>query len=391
MRRSTFTLTLALAASLTRPASAEPEAPTLAEVEAAVAAAGARYTAGEYAEALTLLDALSVQLGDAGRRAHPVIELHKGRCLARLGRPEDALTAYERVIRWADRVPEAAETHAHAVRFREALLATALGGLEVRCGPEIERVRLAGREEGAVDCPARWPSLPVGPHRVEPLDADGRVGRSTEVTVVAGRSTTVTVEADAAGRWRPGARLGAGVAIIGGETVYAAEPTPGSSFRIAATVESPQLWGWLSGQLELGVNRSVMSYTDTRAIDPAGTRLVGASPRAVDLTWWQVEAALLGRICRPPDAWSPCLALGVGVAGLIHAEDAFEGRAVESSSGRDQAHLLARGGLELRIPWGARLPFAGLHVAWSPWPGALQYEDGRLPQLRAWFDLGISF
>lgn len=384
---------VALGLGLASPAAAAEEASSAIDAEAIVAdlrEANARFDQGRIAESLALLEALVVRLGEDGRRRQPMVQVMIGRCHEKLGRPGEALRAYERAIAWADRASEVQErTRLRAVEFRDALRAEALGDLRVRCGPGVVAVRLPGRGEHR-DCPASWSDLAAGAITIEPLEADGAVGHAVEARLLPGETTTVTVESNPDARWRFGGRIGFGLGSIVGETVYVEDTTLGPSVRVTGAVESPRLDGWLSGTFEVSAARGVLRYTDTGAIGPGGDAAPGVTPVDVDLVRYQIEAAVLARLCLP-QRWSPCLALGGGVAALPYAEDLVDGRSFSSEVGRDQAHAIVRGAVEVRRAWAGWLPSVGLHVRYSPWPGAIQYVDDQMPWFDVSVDVGVAF
>jgi len=384
---------VALGLGLASPAAAAEEASSPIDADAIVAdlrEANARFEQGRIAESLALLEALVARLGEDGRRRQPMVQVMIGRCHEELGRPGEALRAYERAIAWADRASEVQErTRLRAVEFRDALRAGALADLRVQCGPGVVAVRLPSRRERR-DCPASWSDLTAGTVTIEPLEVDGAVGRVLEVQLKPGEATTVTVEPDPDARWRFGGRVGFGFGSIVGETVYVEDPTLGPSVRVTGAVESPRVDGWLSGAFEVSVARGVLPYTDTGAIGPDGGAVPGVTPVAVDLVRYQIEAALLARLCLPQH-WSPCLAVGGGVAALPYAEDVVDGRSFPSETGRDQVHAIVRGAVEVRRSWGGWLPSVGLHVRYSPWPGAIQYVDDRMPWFDVSLEVGVAF
>lgn len=363
----------------------EVRAPSAAEVVADMREVNRRFSQERYAEALALLDALAARLGEARHQESPFIEVTRGRCLEQLDRRAEALQAYERTLAWIARSSKPHEAMRAEAQARRAAL---VGELTVDCEGGVERVRLPVRDEVRA-CPAHWSAVLAGRVRVEPIEPDGQLGRVRSVDVTAGASSTVLVEADPNTRWRLGLRLGGGAASILDETVYVVDPRPGSSVRLAGALGSPWIAGWLSGQLELGVSRNRSTYTDTGAID--GAVPAGATPQDTALTAWQLEAAAMARACRADADWSVCLLVGGGAAALLDAEWTIGGVSYTAETGRDQAHVLVRGGLE--VEWSRRewAFVAGPHVAYSPWPGAIQYQDGRRHStLRAWLDVGVS-
>lgn len=366
--------------------------PTDAEVVAEAAAAHGRCQAGAVDEGLARLTALTDALGERERRLRPQLGMLAGHCLQLGARVEDALAAYDAAIALADPdTPVGAEARAEARRLREALVQQAFGDLAVRCGAGVERVRLVERDATA-DCPARWTELKAGPYRVEPLGAEGPLAPASTVTVTAGEEAAVALDGPPAPAppvgtpWRFGGRVGLGIASIVGETQHLTVDGPGPSWRLAATAETPRFDGWLSGQIELGVRHSAMPFTDTGYATDGDL-----GPEDIELSWWQLHVDLLARACEPGRTWAICAAAGLGVGVVLHAEEQRAAEVVDPGLAGDAAHISARLGLEAEVPLSGWTPIVGLHGALSPWPGAIEFADTRLPQLRIWLDVGAVF
>lgn len=373
-------------------ARASAAAPALAPdvVIAEVERANRYFAEGLYPEALTTLDALAARLDPDTLRAQPLIMVMRGRTLDALGRALEALDAFDRALAWS--APDSV-AHRHAERWRAALLETAFSTLRVRCRAPVERVRLVERGDER-PCPAVWAPLPAGRWTVE-----GR-GPGVEVTakVTAERGAVQVVElsaphaiegpsavesrprGDVPAGWAVGVLAGVGAAVIGSSAVLR-ERDPGLAVHVAGQVER-RLARWLSLGVELGLTYAQMGFLLADALEvDAGT-----------LSWLTAEAALLARPCARLGEVELCGAPGVATAWLLHAEQAQPGAvASPAEHGTDTLHLGARFGVEVRLPVGGVASSLGVHVLYSPWPGAVGFTDGALPYLRGWLDAGVWF
>ncbi len=396
----------------TVPASAGTAALSREAIDARIEAAAERFAARAYTDALALLEALDADLGDA-RRSEPNVRLMIGRCLQLLGRPEEALRAYQQALPWTDGDSDAArQSRARAEQFIAEVRAKALGDVTLTCAEGVAQVNHPAR--GLRGCPARVRDLAAGVQRFEPIDAEGMRGEPVEVTIVAGQVVTARLSAprstvdpqaspvadaqaaptttpDPPSRWRFGARLGLGMATLLGDTVYTPEVFPGLEARIAGTIETPRLGDWLSGQLEVGVGRSVVGYHDAAVVDAQGRRSDTLTPGDVERIVYRVDAAFLGRACVPDQRWTPCVVGGLTASWPLSSTEEFGSSSIPVTTGTDEMHLAARGGVDVRPPASGWRPVFGVHAAFDAWPGGLQFEDTSLAQLHLWVDLGLTF
>ncbi|MCB9553577.1 MAG: hypothetical protein H6705_17180 [Myxococcales bacterium] len=311
-----------------------------------------------------------------------------GRCLSRLGRSTEALDAFDRALGWA---APGTVAHQRAARYRAELLAMAFGAARVECGPAVERVRLVERGETRA-CPASWPALPVGEWTFEGLPPRPGLG-AVRQAVTAGREARLRLPAagdqpgsgraeagEAAGAWRLGLRLGAGLATIAGRNDVVVETWSGLGWRAALAVEAPisARIGWA---VEGGLAGAEMGYS-----------VAGASPGARwTLRWLMVDAAALLRVCWPGDGRALCAVPGIGGGWLVNATESGQGSERSVEAGRDALHVELRLGADARFSVAGVELVAGVHGAWSPWPGALEFANGSLAAARGWLELGVLY
>lgn len=393
--------------------------PSAEAVKEVVQAAADAFTGGNAREALTLLEELSAQLGEAGRREHPLVDVLLARCLATLGRSDEALDAVERALAWSAHDPGARE---HAERLRAELVATAFASVEVTCGEGVERVRLVERAE-TQDCPGWWPTLAPGRWTFEGLPmetgrpvavVEARAGHARHLMIRAvsvrhapaaiasaeiaptdavardadppkreggpGVAATVAggdVEADRT--WRIGARAGGGISGITERNELVVRTESAFGWRLSTSVETPRRWG-LGLAAEASLSKVEMAYgTADRAAESIST-----------LSWLIVDAAVLGRACVEAVGLVGCLVPGVSLGWLAAASEERDGeeRRVASSA---PWHLGVRAGFDVRLPVGAIDLVVGAHGSWSRWPGALELADGSLAAARGWIELGVVY
>lgn len=388
--RLTWARIACLGVALAAPAArANPATLAPAQVEETVQVAAAHFKDERPAEALTLLEGLVVRLGPIERRRHPLIDVMIGRCLSRLGRATEAIDAFDRALAWA---APGTSAHQRATRYRAELLATAFGAVRVECGPAVERVRLVERGETRA-CPASWPALPVGEWTFEGLPPRPGFG-AVRQTVAAGREARLRLPAavgerpgagraeaaEAAGDWRLGLRLGMGLATIAGRNDVVVDTWSGLGWRAALAVEAPisARIGWA---VEGGVGGAEMGFS-----------VAGASPGAQwTLRWLMVEAAALLRVCWPGPRRAVCVVPGVGGGWLIDATESGPGGERPVEAGRGELHAGLRLGADARFSVSGVELVAGLHGAWSPWPGAIEFANGSLAAARGWVELGVVY
>lgn len=356
------------------------------QVAAEVESAAGLFERRAYAEALTVLEALVIRLGPDGVAKHPLVLVMLGRAQMKAATPREALaTLDEAMIVGRDDPP----TLRYAARLRAELLASAFGTLRVRCGAGVEAVLLVEAGETR-SCPAQWSPLTAGDWTLAPQPA----GAPVRVALAPGTTADAALDAPAPAPPDPSTaepaepalgltlRLGGGLAGIGGTTRDVPRTAVGPAARIGAAVDLPLSSARFGLGVEAGLAWSELRYEAERVEGRA----------EVALRWLTVEGALLGRACAALPGARGCARLGVGVGWLASArEDGPEGDDIAVRSGRDAVHIAARAGLDLHLPTDDLEWIVGVHGLYSPAPGALSFDGGALPYLRAWLDVGVGF
>lgn len=280
-RRLALLAALALGAPL--PASA---APDTAPPHARMLAANAMARSGHHTEALAIYTRLAAEPDAIDDRAGLLGNM--GHCLARLGRPRDALEAFDDALDAA----RDDETRATLRAVIARLEATAFGALIVDC--DVAEARLRRRDEppsaGPLPCPATLTRLDPGP---------------------------LTIVGEGPGGTRAGARL----TIVAGQTTRAELRFPGRLF-----IDGPP-------------GAIVRIDDDERCLTPCAAELPSGRPYAVevqagDRLWRHAVSAAPGEALRleprfDDDAHWVWIGAGLGVAavagtviGLLAAADA---------------------------------------------------------------------
>lgn len=199
-----------------------------AETREAVAAAGRHFSAGRYAEALDALRRIEDRVPEDAS-----VRWNIARCLEELGRPREAIAAFERA-----RALSADDADRDAADGRIAALRARLpGALWIVC--EGGTVRVDGLDPAA--CPARWDAVPPG-RRAGRVEGPGGA-----------RGFTAVVRPDEVTRLRVEA------------------PAP-------AAVEGPARWpAWVAVALAAGA--AAGGVVAMRAADEAAAEAAGAAER----------------------------------------------------------------------------------------------------------------
>lgn len=284
------------AANETPPATAAPDpaAPeSLAKAQALVDTAVGHFLAKEYDASLKALleaEGIAVEANDPGLAG---IRFNIARCLEELGRPAEALAAYEAYLK----LPDESHRKARAWKAAKALEDRVYGRLDVACDPPGARAALAERPDGPSSCPLRLDRLAPGTYHVT-VSHPGHVDAERSVDVVAGQTATLAMKLAAAAPATP--------------TPTILAPVPGAQPRRART--NP--WPWVTvgvGVLAVAggglATAAAMDTRDTAEGLPPGTERddevasfettravsytaygVGAAALVGGLVWWLVDA-----------------------------------------------------------------------------------------------------
>lgn len=131
----------------------------------------------DFEEAVTL-----VERGRGDASLLPVLRFNLGRCLEELGRPREAIAAFERYLE----TPDSETARARATERIHALEMRHFARLRVECVPARGRLTLNGRAVGA--CGELQTRLEPGVVEIRAEEADGLVARGT-FTLTAGVET----------------------------------------------------------------------------------------------------------------------------------------------------------------------------------------------------------
>lgn len=154
-----------------------------------LAARGTRYfRAADYAHALTDFEeaVAMVVRGEGDEALLPVLRFNLGRCLEELGRPREAIDAFERYLD----TPDSETARARATERIAALEKKHFARLTVECKPANAVVRVKGRPEAP--CGKAVTRLDPGPNSARVASPDGPSVLAS-YTLEAGIETRVTV------------------------------------------------------------------------------------------------------------------------------------------------------------------------------------------------------
>ncbi|MCB9534677.1 MAG: tetratricopeptide repeat protein [Myxococcales bacterium] len=224
MRARAWALAVCLGGGLPAARAADP---TQTVVRTKGAQAAAAFKAGDFAEALTLYQAVEPLMATMeGREAElATLRFNIARCYDELKRPVEAVAAYRRALEGLEDAALVARIEARVA----TLEAESLGIIEVRCAAPGAVVTLIGQGPPG-DCGDRFERLAPGPYTVEGRGPSGRLDQRV-VRVGPGEVVTVRLELAAPVETPPPAppaapdrtlaialTAGAGALLVGGVT-----------------------------------------------------------------------------------------------------------------------------------------------------------------------------
>ncbi len=185
--------TIAVMALLAGPATAVAQAPTpddqptqLRRAQALVNEASAAFRSKDYLAALKALRAAEPLAEKADDPALPQIRFNIARCLEQLGRPAEAMAAYDRY----NELPDASHRKQRAFEAMRQLRGQVFGTLSVACSPTGSLVEIAGITKGAASCPWQSQEVKPGAYAVK-ISHPGYESKIETIDIEAGKSFKV--------------------------------------------------------------------------------------------------------------------------------------------------------------------------------------------------------
>lgn len=120
----------------------------------------------------------------------PLVRFNIARCYEELGRPADAVRAYQRYLTLSEEADRRRDRARDAVR---ALEPKAIGGLEVKCSQPGTVLRIEGIEQPGRPCPVKIAGILGGEYPVT-ARADGFTEERRTLSINPGRTTTHTFD-----------------------------------------------------------------------------------------------------------------------------------------------------------------------------------------------------
>lgn len=206
------------------------------DLQATLDQATKAFEAGDYAAALEGFRAVEPTIVQAGD--NPVFRWNIARCLEELGRPDEALAAFDTYLTLPDTPENQAEARARMADIR----ARFYGTLDVTCAPEDMRFDVEGTQAPSRACPVRLEDLRAGRYVLLGTTPDGREARRV-VEVRAGVEQQVWLALP--GRLRIGSTPAGAVSLDGrpvGRTPLVLDAVEAGQRTVAVRVPEHAVW-----------------------------------------------------------------------------------------------------------------------------------------------------
>lgn len=206
------------------------------DLQATLDQATKAFEAGDYAAALEGFRAVEPTIVQAGD--NPVFRWNIARCLEELGRPDEAIAAFEAYLI----LPDTPENHAEAQTRVAGIRARFFGTVDVTCAPADMRFDVEGTQAPSRACPVRLEDLRAGRYVLVGTTPDGREARRV-VEVRAGVEQAVRLALP--GRVRVGSTPPGAVSLDGravGRTPLVLDAVEAGRRTVAVQVPGHAVW-----------------------------------------------------------------------------------------------------------------------------------------------------